>query len=73
MSNKQSFSFNRGYQQLPASKLKEARMRIMEALGLATDPSFYRRLRGNSEPKVSEARAIEAIFAEYGITDIWGS
>jgi len=24
------------------------------------------------EPKVSEARAIEEIFAEYGIKEIWG-
>lgn len=72
MSNKQSFSFNRGYQQLPVSKLKEARMRIMEALGLVTEPAFYRRLRGGIEPKISEYRAIENVFHSFGITDIWG-
>lgn len=67
-----SFSFLKGYRQLPNGKLKEVRVKIMNAIGVTGEPAFYRRLRGEIEPKVSEARAIEAIFSEYGITDIWG-
>jgi hypothetical protein len=29
-------------------------------------------LHGEVEPKVSEAEKIEAIFAKYGVTDVWG-
>ena len=42
------------------------------ALGLTSTPPFYQRLNGKVEPKVTEAEAIERIFAEYGITEVWG-
>jgi hypothetical protein len=47
--------------------------KIMNALGLevTSRASWALHLKGIVEPKVSEARAIENIFAEYGITDIW--
>ena len=44
----------------------------MDALGLTTKVAFYNRLNGDVEPKVSEAKAIEDIFNNYGITEIWG-
>ena len=44
----------------------------MAALNLKTRNTFYIRLRGEIEPKVSEAEAIEAIFKDYGITEVWG-
>ena len=44
----------------------------MDALGLTTKAAFYNRLNGDVEPKVSEAKAIEDIFNNYGITEIWG-
>lgn len=67
-----SFSFKKGWNQLPNGVLEEARAKIMEALDLKVVTSFYPRLAGKVEPRLSEARAIESIFAEYGITDIWG-
>ena len=39
---------------------------------MKTRNTFYIRMRGEIEPKVSEAEAIEKIFSEYGITDVWG-
>jgi hypothetical protein len=44
----------------------------MQALGISNRTSWIKRLNGAVEPKVSEARAIEEIFAEYGITEVWG-
>ncbi|MGL5914159.1 MAG: hypothetical protein ACRCZB_08330 [Bacteroidales bacterium] len=44
----------------------------MAALKISSNPSFWARLNGHVEPKVSEAEAIERIFSEYGITEVWG-
>lgn len=45
----------------------------MAALDINTRMAFLNRLKGEVEPKVSEVRAIEAVFAEYGIKDVWGN
>ena len=68
----ESFSFKKGWDKLPKAVAPEVRARIMEALELKTVSSFYPRLNGAYEPKMTEAKKIEAIFSEYGITDIWG-
>jgi len=49
------------------------RKKIMNALGIDSRGGWRLRLNGNVEPKVSEAATIEKIFAEYNITDVWGS
>lgn len=67
------FSFKLGFSQVKQKDVKEVRERIMEALGLTTRASWYARLNGGVEPKVSEARAIEEVFTKYGITKVWGS
>ncbi len=67
-----NFSFKKGYRKLTVEQIPKVRAKICEVLGLAEVTSFYPRLNGKIEPKISEARAIEAVFAEYGITDIWG-
>lgn len=73
MTMEKNFSFKKGWKQLPQSAVPEVRSKIISALELKTIPSFYPRLNGRIEPKISEARKIEAVFAEYGITDIWGN
>lgn len=67
-----SFSFKKGWNQLKHVDLEPARIKLMDALDLTTTPPFYQRLNGKVEPKVTEAEAIERIFAEYGITEVWG-
>lgn len=67
-----NFSFKKGFRQLTVSQAPKVREKICQALNLLTPTSFYPRLNGKIEPKISEAHAIEDIFAEYGITDIWG-
>jgi len=65
------YSFKRGYNKIPQGKVKEVREKIITALGISK-PSFYSRLRGEVIPKITEYNAIEAIFQDYGIEDIWG-
>jgi len=67
----QNYSFRRGYNNLPRKHIKKVREEITAALGL-TRESFYRRLRGEVEPKVSEAQKIEEVFNRYNISNIWG-
>lgn len=68
------FSFQKGYDQLPAGRVKEVRGELFKALGISrgSRKAFLMRLRGETEPKVREAEAIEEIFRAEGITDIWG-
>lgn len=67
-----SFSFKKGWNQVRHGDVEQARNKLMDALGLISTPPFYQRLNGKVEPKVTEAEAIERIFAENGITDVWG-
>ena len=67
------FSFVRGYNQVQKKDLTNVRVDIMNALGITARQNWYFRLRGTIEPRVSEAKAIEAVFEKYGITDVWGA
>ena len=67
------FSFKVGFSQVKQKDAQEVRERIMQALGLTTRASWYARLNGSVEPKVSEARAIEEVFGEFGIKNVWGA
>ena len=67
-----SFSFKKGWGQVQQKDSKEVRERIEKCLGIRNRNSFYNRLNGDIEPKVSEAKSIEVIFADYGITEVWG-
>ena len=67
------FSFWKGWSQVRLKDQKEVQRKIMEALNMESRMAWCQRRLGNVEPKVSEARAIEEIFAEYGIKEVWGA
>lgn len=66
------YSFQVGFSQVQKRDLKEVRHRIMSVLNLTTRASWYARLNGRVEPRISEVRQIEEIFEEYGIKEVWG-
>lgn len=66
------FSFEKGWGQIPQKDIKDVREKLMDALSINTLQAFRRRVIGTVEPKITEAQAIERIFGEYGITEIWG-
>lgn len=70
---KKEFSFERGWSQVKNGDAATVREKLMMALNLTTRAAFLNRKRGDVEPKMSEIKAIESVFAEYGITDIWGA
>lgn len=67
-----SVSFNKGLREIPLGKIKEVQNRLKEALGVWSHVGWKRRRDGAVEPRISECMKIEAIFAEYGVTDPWG-
>lgn len=66
--------FWRGYGQVQQKDVLKIRTKLFKALGLSMSSpmNFSHYLTGKYEPKASAAQAIEAVFAEYGITDVWG-
>ena len=40
---------------------------------MKSDKAVYDRIAGRTEPKLSEAQAIEQIFKSHGITIVWGA
>jgi hypothetical protein len=64
--------FNKGLSQVRIKDKAEVVEKIRKAIGVVHRVSFYSYQYGKVEPKASQAAAIEQVFAEYGITDIWG-
>ena len=67
-----NFSFQKGWSQVKQGDVSTVRTKLMSALNITTRMAFLDRLNGKVEPKVTEHQAIENIFSEYGITEIWG-
>lgn len=68
-----SFSFRRGARQIPPRDRDKFIKAVMKIFNVTTPVSYYRYERGEREPKVSQAKALEKLFNEkYQITDIWG-
>ena len=65
-------SFRRGFVQLRKKDIPAFKERLAEQLGFKNRNTFYDRLSGKVEPKMSEIKLIENLFAEYGITEVWG-
>lgn len=70
--SREQFSFEKGWMQIKNGDIRECRDKIMNAIGIKTRVAWHNRLRGDVEPKISEVKAIESVFAEYGITEVWG-
>lgn len=71
-SENRRYAFRRGWLQVPLGAADDVKMKIMFALGIKTRVSWYNRLSGSYYLSPAERDAIANIFAEYGITDVWG-
>lgn len=70
--DKKQYAFLRAWKQVRQGDVRQCREEVMKALRLTTRMAFLKRLNGEVEPRVSEAKAIESIFAKYGIEEVWG-
>lgn len=67
-----SFSFKKGFGQVQHKDLTQVRKELKQALGVSNSMSLSNYMRGITEPKISQAKAVEAVFANHGITEVWG-
>lgn len=65
------YSFRKGWKQLPEGKQKDFKKELVTRLDIS-ESTFYPRLRGEVEPKISEYHIIENLFLEYNVKEIWG-
>ena len=73
MAEIKSASCKRGYNQIRRCDEEQFRTEFMELFGIRTKQSFYNRLNGRPEPKMSEIAKINNLFRKYGVTtNIWG-
>ena len=73
MAEIKSASCKRGYNQIRRCDEEQFRAEFMELFGIRTKQSFYNRLNGRPEPKMSEIAKINNLFRKYGVTtNIWG-
>ena len=66
------YSFRNGWLQVRQGDIRVVRKKLYEALNITSGVAFCNRMKGLVEPRVSEHEAIERIFSEYGITEVWG-
>ena len=67
-----NYSFRNGWSQVRQGDARAVRSKLMTVLNITTRASFSNCLNGKIEPKISEYHVVERVFAEYGITDVWG-
>lgn len=70
-----NFSFRKGFEQVRRKDVKEVKEKLAKAIGIKTDNrmSWSKWLNGKIEPRVTQKEAIEKVFAEYKITEVWGN
>lgn len=68
-----NYSFQIGWSQVKQGDASTVRAKLMQALNITTRMAFLDRMNGKVEPKISEYKAIEKVFAEFGIEKVWGS
>ena len=67
-----SYAFNRGYRQISPNDRDRFIKAVMRILKVQTVQSYYVYCRGERELKISQAVALEKLFAKYGVAEIWG-
>ena len=66
------FSFQRDWSQVKHGDARTVKGKLMRAMNITSRVAWHQRRRGETEPKISEYQEIGQVFAEYGITDVWG-
>ena len=65
------YTLNDAYESIPKKHLLKVREGIRVIIGTKDVQNVYLYLRGTQEPKISQAIALNLLFAEYGIEIQW--
>jgi len=67
-----NLSFQKGWFKVPNGEVAAARAKLMAVLGVTTRVGFLNRLNGKVNHTDDERTAIEEIFNNHGVTEVWG-
>lgn len=67
-----TLSFNKGLRAARHGDIAAIRAAIMEKLRITTRQAYANRRDGKVTYSVDDVRDVEAVFAEYDVTDPWG-
>ena len=70
--NYSRWSFQKGLDNVRSADLSECRGKLKNTLNIQSSWGLRLRATGTIIPKADETEKIEAIFKEYGVTEIWG-
>jgi hypothetical protein len=65
-------SFRRGWLKVPKGKLDDVKREIMRIMEIKAYSAWFSRLAGKKILRQIDKEAIEKVFAQHGISDIWG-
>lgn len=65
-------SFLKGWNDLKLRDVNAAKEDIMSVLGIKSNATFYRRLRGQIVPTVEEYNQVLEVFKKYGVKQPYG-
>jgi hypothetical protein len=68
-----NYAFNKGWRKANEDQKKALMKGLMKIYDVTSVQAVYARIRGDVEPKISQAKATEKLFARSGITEIWGA
>ena len=66
-------SFQKGWFKVPQGAVAGIRIKLMAMFGVTTRMAFLDRLNGKVNHTDEQRELVESIFAQYGITEIWGA
>ena len=69
--SKNKGGFKCSYDRIPKGDVRKVIDGLKEILNVKTDANVYTYIRGDREPKMTQAIEIERLFAEYGIEMNW--
>ncbi len=72
LKKKKKFPFEKGFDEVQGGEQPKIKAELMKGLKITTRAAWGKRLKGEVEPTISEAKFIEKVFSKRGITDVWG-
>lgn len=69
--NGKVMSFRRGWEQVRPVDMPFAKEKLMAAMSIGNRNSWALCLNGGKPFNDEQAKAVEAVFAEYGVTEVW--
>ena len=69
----ENYAFKKGIDQVKVKDIDEVRRKLKAVFGVKTNQGLRYRIKGEYSLRVHEKDQVEKIFADVGVTEIWGT